>query len=80
MTEFNKESFQKFDFTDPQIDKYLKSAIESLHIAETVKIPEVVFKFSYEALLKLCITVIARKGYLEFVQKTLKEVKFFLNE
>lgn len=63
MINFNKESFQKFSFTDSQIDKYFKSAMESLHIAETVKISEVIFKFSYEALLKLCITVIAKAGY-----------------
>lgn len=63
MIDFNKESFQKFNFTDSQIGKYFKSATESLRIAETVKIPEVIFKFSYEALLKLCITIIAMEGY-----------------
>lgn len=63
MTKFDKEFFQKLDFTKEQIGKYFKSAQKDLIIAGATKIPEVIFKFSYEALIKIGITLIAYKGY-----------------
>ena len=60
---FDNKSLKKMIFTDEQIFKYFLSAEKCLQIAETVRIPEVVFKFSYDALLKLGITLIAKEGY-----------------
>jgi len=37
--------------------------LHDLKIAETSDIPDVIFKFSYDALIKLGITLIAQKGY-----------------
>lgn len=60
---FSEEFFQKFKFTDSQIRDYWNSAKDSLRIAVKIDIPEVVFKFSYDALIKLGITLIAKKGF-----------------
>jgi hypothetical protein len=60
---FDNKSFKKMAFTNEQISKYFLSAEKCLRIAEAVKIPEVVFKFSYDALLKLGITLIAQGGH-----------------
>ena len=49
--------------TQEQLEDYFKSAKSSLEIAEKVDIPEVVFKFAYDVLIKLGITLIARDGY-----------------
>jgi len=60
---FGQEHFEKFTFTREQIKKYFDSAKESLKIAESTGIPEVIFKFSYDALIKMGLTLIAFKGY-----------------
>ena len=54
--------FEKFAFTARQIDQYYKSASRDLKIAQTSDIPEVIFKFSYDALLKLAIAVCAKNN------------------
>ncbi|KKR91474.1 MAG: hypothetical protein UU95_C0002G0027 [Parcubacteria group bacterium GW2011_GWC2_42_12] len=54
--------FEKFAFTSRQIDQYYKSAARDLKIAQTSDIPEVIFKFSYDALLKLAIAVCAKNN------------------
>lgn len=54
--------FEKFAFTARQIDQYYKSASRDLKIAQTSAIPEVIFKFSYDALLKLAIAVCAKNN------------------
>ncbi|MEK7212507.1 MAG: hypothetical protein AAB686_02430 [Patescibacteria group bacterium] len=63
MTRFEDQYFQKFSFDRVQIGRLLKSAKRSLRIAAESRVPEVVFKFSYEALIKLGIVAIARRGY-----------------
>lgn len=63
MMDFDDKFFAKINYPDQQIGKYFKSAEHNLQIAEAVKVPEVTFKFSYDALLKLGITLIASKGY-----------------
>ena len=60
---FTEEFFQKFKFEKEQLEDYFESAKNSLEIAEKVDISEVVFKFAYDALIKLGITLIAREGY-----------------
>lgn len=60
---FESEFFEKFNFTEKQISNYFNSAEKNLQIAENVKIPEVIFKFSYDSLIKIGITVISRNGF-----------------
>lgn len=63
MTQFNRESFQKIKFSQDQLKHFLNSAKRDLVISEQSDIPEVIFTFAYDALLKLGIYVIAKQGY-----------------
>ena len=63
MINFESQHFQKLAFKEEQIDQFLMSARHDLKIAEESNIPDVVFKFSYDALIKLGIALIAKKGY-----------------
>ncbi len=63
MINFESQHFQKLAFKEKQIDQFLMSAQHDLTIAESTDIPDVVFKFSYDALIKLGIMLIAKKGY-----------------
>ncbi len=60
---FDPKFFAKMHFTAEQIGKYFKSAEHNLRIAESVAIPEVIFKFSYDALIKFAVTVVAHSGF-----------------
>lgn len=53
---------EKFSFSQNQIKKYYQSAIRDLNIAKKSSIPEISFRFSYDALLKLAITFCAKNG------------------
>jgi hypothetical protein len=77
--------FEKFNFSQRQIKKYYRSAIRDLKIAINSRIPEVIFRFSYDALIKLAITICAknnlrvkaRKGHhIELIRK----LSFFLKD
>ena len=63
MINFESQYFQKLEFKEKQINQFLMSALHDLKIAEESDIPDVVFKFSYDALIKTGIMLIARKGY-----------------
>ena len=63
MINFESQYFQKLAFKEEQIEQFLKSALHDLKIAQDSDIPDVVFKFSYDALIKLGIVLIAKKGY-----------------
>ena len=63
MINFERQYFQKLTFKAKQIEQFIKSAIHDLKIAEESDIPDVVFKFSYDVLIKLGIALIAQKGY-----------------
>lgn len=54
--------FEKFKFTERQVENYYKSARKDYRIAFGSDIPEVMFKFCYDALLKLAIAVCAGNG------------------
>jgi len=54
--------FEKFNFTDRQVQKYYQSAWRDLKIVFDSAIPEVIFRFCYDALLKLAIAVCAREN------------------
>lgn len=60
MINFESQHFQKLTFQEKQIDQFLLSAQHDFKIAEE---SDVVFKFSYDALIKLGIMLIAKKGY-----------------
>lgn len=63
MVDFPSDYFQKMKFTPQQLAQYLRSAEHDLRIARRSDVPEVVFKFSYDALIKLGITALAYQGY-----------------
>jgi len=63
MINFERQYFQKLPFKQEQIAQFSKSALHDLQIAESSDIPDVIFKFSYDALIKLGIVLISKKGY-----------------
>lgn len=60
---FETKFFQKNKFDGKTIVKYLDNASGTFKIAIQNKEPEVIFKFSYDALVKTGITLIAFYGY-----------------
>lgn len=54
--------FKKQEFTDRQIGNYFKSAIKDFKIADDSNVPEIVFKFSYDSLLKIAIAICAKNN------------------
>lgn len=54
--------FEKFKFTNRQIKNYYNSSLRDYKIASESQVPEVVFKFCYDALLKLAIAVCAKNN------------------
>lgn len=54
--------FEKFRFSQKQIDIYFRSATRDFKIASNSVIPEVVFKFCYDALIKLAIAICAKNN------------------
>ncbi len=63
MINFGYQYFQELAFKNEQIKLLTKSALHDLKIAEESDIADVVFKFSYDALIKLGIVLIAKRGY-----------------
>ncbi|MEI6498928.1 MAG: hypothetical protein WCO23_03120 [bacterium] len=60
---FEEKYFQKLKFTDEQISQFYHSSLHDLKIAKEISIPDVIFKFSYDALIKIGIALIASKNY-----------------
>lgn len=54
--------FEKFNFSKKQIARYYQAAVKDFKIADNAKVPEVIFRFCYDCLLKLAIAVCAAKG------------------
>jgi len=54
--------FERFEFTSGQIGNYRRSAERDLMIARKSDIPDVAFRFSYDALLKLATAVCAQNS------------------
>lgn len=63
MTYFEDQFFQKIKFSPEQIERYLSSAKRDLEIASKSDVPEIIFKFAYDSLIKLGINLIAKEGY-----------------
>jgi len=62
MTTFESKFFQKSRFNKNQIDRYFQNALRDLKIAKKDSIAEVKFTYSYQALIKAGIALIAREG------------------
>jgi hypothetical protein len=60
---FDTKFFQKKKFEDKTISKYFRNAAKDLNIAIRSKEPEIIFNFSYSALVKIGIVLIAACGY-----------------
>lgn len=54
--------FEKFDFTTQQISKFWDKAVRDFRLAEQAKEIEIIFVFTYEAMLKVAITVCAKNN------------------
>ncbi|MEK7653463.1 MAG: hypothetical protein AAB358_03220 [Patescibacteria group bacterium] len=60
---FEDDYFRLTNFDAKQIGEYIDSAERDLSIAKESDIPEVVFRFAYDAMIKLGIILIAKQGY-----------------
>jgi len=63
VTNLETQFFQKLNFTPAQLKQYFDSAVRDYDIAASNDIPEVQFKFAYDALIKIGIALIAREGF-----------------
>ncbi len=59
---FESKYFVKTNFTPEQINQYLNNALRDINIAKSDNNPEVKFIFSYNALIKAGIALIANTG------------------
>jgi len=60
---FETKFFEKRKFEEKTIKKYFAGAERDFKIARENKHPEVVFKFSYDCLIKIGIALIVSQGY-----------------
>ena len=60
---FDTKFFQKKKFEPKTIHRYFRNALNDYRIASRNKEPEVIFVFSYSALVKIGVTLIAFYGY-----------------
>ncbi len=77
--------FEHFNFSQKQIEKYYSSASRDLKIAGNSDVPEVAFRFSYDALLKLAIAICAENGLRAKAKRghhieLIKKLSVFLND
>ncbi|MFA5029924.1 MAG: hypothetical protein WC518_04315 [Patescibacteria group bacterium] len=63
MTIFENDYFQPLKFEPEQISQYVASAKRDFSIAKNSSEPEVVFRFAYDAMIKLGLALIAKHGY-----------------
>ena len=75
MSFFEREYFQKFKFTAAQIDRYVESAVRDLNIARKDRFREVQFTYCYQALIKIGMAVLAKKGGVKVGSVTGHHVK-----
>lgn len=54
--------FETFTFSQKQVDAYFQNAWSDFNIAAEATVPEVIFRFTYDALIKLAISLCAAHG------------------
>jgi len=62
MIKFETAYFNKFDFTEEQVARFLNNALKDLEIAKENSRPEVKFSYSYSAFIKGGIALLAKVG------------------
>ena len=62
MTHFEQEFFRPFKFSAGDIEQHLQNALRDLEIAAKDPFPEVQFSYSFQALIKAGITLLAAVG------------------
>ncbi len=62
MTSFESKYFRKFDFSSDQISRYFNNALRDLQIARESKHNEVRFNYTFTAMIKAGIALIAKRG------------------
>ena len=77
--------FERFTFSKAQTEKYHRSAKRDFKIASDSHVPEVSFRFCYDALLKLAIALCAEKGLRVKSKKghhieLIKKLSLYLND
>ncbi|MDD3711369.1 MAG: hypothetical protein PHP37_02100 [Patescibacteria group bacterium] len=82
---FDKTFFNKLQFSQKQLDDILDSVRNDLSVAQKSKITEVIFRFSYDALLKFGMYVLAKNGYkirsiLGHHRKIIEQISFILKD
>ncbi len=60
---FDVKFFEKKDFNKKIISRYFYNALKDIKIASRSKEEEVIFKFSYDAIIKTGITLLASHGF-----------------
>lgn len=86
MTQFGSEYFKEFKFTAEEIEQYLQNAFHDLEIARKDPFPEVRFTYSFQALIKGGISLIAKMGNVKVRSipghhaKILEKLSEILNE
>jgi hypothetical protein len=60
---FDSKFFQKRNFDKKSVDKYFNNASKDFRIAFKNEDEEVIFKFSYDCLIKIGIALIASRGF-----------------
>lgn len=63
MIVFESKYFQKFKYTKFQLKQYYDNALKDQNIASKNDDPNVIYRFCYDAIVKLGIAVIAAQGY-----------------
>ena len=59
MFDFDEKFFIDFEYTHAQVDSFLKAARKDIVVAKRYDSPEVAFQFTYNALIKIGISLIA---------------------
>jgi hypothetical protein len=72
---FDREYFNKFKFEPDDIKRYLDSALHDLEIAQKDPFAEVQFTYSYQALIKTGIALLAKIGGVKVRSRTGHHVK-----
>lgn len=63
MKKFEPDFFKKYSFTKEEIGLFLANSKRDLDIAKKSAVPEVIFRFGYDSMIKAGITLIAFNGF-----------------